>query len=396
LLFESIFFSLIFIFTGVFSKKKKKKNVPTIFCYNDIFLSRDSLVINENVSFFGVFVYFLYNAFAVGLLIFSYSYFLCYSNFLTFFDLFLFLNGLTSNNFFVKEAFSFHFCITLFFVFIFFSFFIFKIGLFPFHNWVIRLLMSLNYYSLFILLVLFKFIVFFTFIKVLYACFYSVAFYLQNIFFIICIITLIIGSAGIYLQYNIRKFLAYSTLTHSSYIISSLFCDSPYGLYGAVIYLLVYLVSTSAFLFFGLFTFNFLKKKSIFSFLELSEIGYYKKPYYAIIILLFSMAGLPPLAGFWVKLYVLESLVEQNTFLSWLLILVIVLTTCITTIGYLRIIKIFFLKPKQNVSFISIYPGSYLFIIRFLSFFLMFFFIGLIFIHPDNFLDVYLYFRLNF
>jgi NADH-quinone oxidoreductase subunit N len=256
--------------------------------------------------------------------------------------------------------------------------------------------MSLNYYSLFILLVLFKFVVFFTLIKVIYSCFYPVIFYLQNIFFIICSITLLIGAMGIYLQYNIRKFLTYSTLTHSSYIVSSLFCDSPYGLYSAMVYLIVYLISTSAFLFFGSFTYNLSKKKSIFSFLELAEIGYYKRPYFVVVLLLFSMAGLPPLAGFWVKLYVLECLVVQNTFFSWVLVFIIIVTTCITTIGYLRIIKIFFLKTKCVGGDISLYHGSYFVISRLLSFFFIFFFLVLICWNPETFLEFYLYFRLNF
>jgi NADH:ubiquinone oxidoreductase subunit 2 (subunit N) len=87
------------------------------------------------------------------------------------------------------------------------------------------------------------------------------------------------------------------------------------------------------------------------------------------------MIGIPPLAGFWAKIGVLESLLQLNTWLSNFLILIIILTTAFTTIGYLRIIKLFFIKNVYNINLnkIGLYSNFIYLQIYFCIFFLIFF-----------------------
>ena len=121
--------------------------------------------------------------------------------------------------------------IYLFFsIFLIFISLIIKLGFFPFHNWLLDLYNGFSYNLIFIMFIFQKPILFFLLYKIF--SFYSFFFYYNtiiiNFVILISIFSIIIGSIGIILQSNIKKFLAYSSLVTNSYLLLLLLNDYFY------------------------------------------------------------------------------------------------------------------------------------------------------------------------
>jgi NADH:ubiquinone oxidoreductase subunit 2 (subunit N) len=364
---ETIFFCLIFVFTGIFFRINLNFNN---LAKNDIYIKTNNSYSKNLKNFFlqqksffaisGTITYFLYNAFALGLFLLAISFFFIFAETLSFFDFFLYLRTLLVNSIFIDQLWHYSNInknIIIFFSFLFFIFFFFKVGLFPFHSWVIKIIMNLNYFSLIFLFIPYKIIIYFFLIYF----YYHIVLYLniEMFFFLLASLTIVVGSFGLILQYNIRKFLAYSTITHTGYIIGILACGTINSFQAVILYLIVYLITLYGFFLIIAFSKKKNSNRPVISFLEFSNIlGVRINIWKHLLLLLFSLLGVPPLAGFWVKLNILEQLLITNTIWSFLLVFCIIVTTGLSTIGYLRIIKIFFFKTKyiQEFSRILLYP----------------------------------------
>ncbi len=399
MLFECVFFCLIPLMSSGYVQSVKKwdytydllinkTSYKTILTqYNTI---KNATISYSSLSTFGTIQYFLYNAFFLGIYIFAISFLFFYTRSFSYFELYSIL------------SYSVSFKISLFLVFCFFciiSMICFKMGIVPYHGWMLAVFSNINIVPLMLLLLPFKLAIFSTGIRLFFGLLHPYLFLLQPILFCMAYLSMIVGAFGMFIQLDIRKFLLYSTINHSGYILISMCSGSVFGLKATILYVIIYIISTLGFLIFIGSTINTKTNKPFTNFMEIacsSNLTIF--PFIAFFIILLSMAGIPPLAGFWGKFYVLETLYSFG-FIGWIGILIIIFTSTVTVVGYLRVIKFFFIDHTITT---TILVKSYnMFCLRVLFFvvcFLVFFQLLILFHYHyfgnEIFYKVYCFFRL--
>jgi len=182
-----------------------------------------------------------------------------------------------------------------------------------------------------------------------------------QILYLVSIISLILGSIAAVNQNNIKRLLAYSSISHMGFILIGILTGNELGIKSAQLYISIYMVSIL-----GIFTCLLcLKNKVNGIYLEniKSYSGLLKKDSFlsfSFAIFLFSLAGLPPLSGFFGKLYILISAIESDLYL---LAVIAVITSVISAFYYLRIIKVMFFDNPVNEIYTNISVISKLIIV---------------------------------
>ena len=160
----------------------------------------------------------------------------------------------------------------------------------------------------------------------------------QLIIIFISIASMILGAVAAIIQKNIKRLLAYSSIGHVGYALAGVATGVISGYESSIIYISIYVVMNI-----GAFSCLYLLKKDGEYRENISDLsGLSKKqPLLAIsfLIILFSLAGIPPLAGFFAKFYVFTAVIEQK---MYALAIIGLLTTVISAFYYLRIIKIIY------------------------------------------------------
>jgi NADH-quinone oxidoreductase subunit N len=166
----------------------------------------------------------------------------------------------------------------------------------------------------------------------------------QTIIIFLSIASMILGALTAIGQNNIKRLMAYSTIGHMGYALAGLATGTNQGIQSTIIYLTIYLVMNL-----GAFGCIFMMKRENVFYENINDLSGLSKnhPILAIsfLIILFSLAGIPPLAGFFAKFYIFMAVIEAKMYAFAIIGLV---TTVISTFYYLRIIKvIYFDKPKK-------------------------------------------------
>ena len=160
----------------------------------------------------------------------------------------------------------------------------------------------------------------------------------QLIIIFISIASMILGAVAAIVQKNIKRLLAYSSIGHVGYALAGVATGVVSGYESSIIYISIYVVMNI-----GAFSCLYLLKKDGEYRENISDLsGLSKKqPLLAIsfLVILFSLAGIPPLAGFFAKFYVFTAVIEQK---MYALAIIGLLTTVISAFYYLRIIKIIY------------------------------------------------------
>ena len=180
----------------------------------------------------------------------------------------------------------------------------------------------------------------------------------QQIIIFISIASMILAAFAAIAQTNIKRLMAYSSIGHIGYALIGIACVSNEGLRSLLVYLMIYLVMNIA-----VFSFILSMKRKDEYFENISDLsGLYKNhPFASVMISLtmFSLAGIPPLAGFFGKFYIFMSAIESNMFA---LSIIGVLASVIGAFYYLRIVKIiYFDEPQEKFDGLSIRSLSFLF-----------------------------------
>ena len=168
----------------------------------------------------------------------------------------------------------------------------------------------------------------------------------QLIIIFISIASMILGAVAAIVQKNIKRLLAYSSIGHVGYALAGVATGVISGYESSIIYISIYVVMNI-----GAFSCLYLLKKDGEYRENISDLsGLSKKqPLLAIsfLVILFSLAGIPPLAGFFAKFYVFTAVIEQK---MYALAIIGLLTTVISAFYYLRIIKIIYFDDS-SISF---------------------------------------------
>ena len=192
----------------------------------------------------------------------------------------------------------------------------------------------------------------------------------QTILVFISIASMFLGAVAAMKQTNIKRLMAYSSIGHIGYALAAVSTGSISGYSSAITYITIYAIMNI-----GAFGCIFLMKKDGIYTEEINDLsGISKKnPLIAMsfLIILFSLAGIPPLGGFFAKFYVFMSVIENE---MYALAIVGLLTTVISAFYYLRIIKIIYFdeieKKFDQVKSINITSSIFISCFILITFFL--------------------------
>ncbi|HED40539.1 MAG TPA: NADH-quinone oxidoreductase subunit NuoN [Chromatiales bacterium] len=174
----------------------------------------------------------------------------------------------------------------------------------------------------------------------------------QDMLIILAVLSIIIGNVIAIAQSNIKRMLAYSTISHIGFLILGVIAGTSDGYAASMFYVIVYaLMSLAAFGMIMLLSRKGFEADTLDDFKGLNQ----RSPWFAFMMLitLFSMAGVPPTVGFYAKLAVLSAVVDIG--LVWLAVLAVIFSV-IGAFYYLRVIKfMYFDKAVDNTPINSAY-----------------------------------------
>jgi NADH-quinone oxidoreductase subunit N len=221
--------------------------------------------------------------------------------------------------------------------------FAFKISVVPFHLWTADVYEGAPVAVTSFLSVISKGAVLFVFVSVLYTVFKPMAEAWYNMLFILSILTILIGNLFALRQENFKRFLAFSSIAQVGFILIGITGSSQVGSTSVVYFVLIYIFSNLA-------AFGVISLVSALTGKE--SIGDYKGFYqtnpaltWILTIALFSLAGVPPTAGFFGKFFLLMAGAGKG---NWTLIVIAALNMVISFYYYLRIVKAMFMDKNEQ------------------------------------------------
>jgi NADH-quinone oxidoreductase subunit N len=169
-----------------------------------------------------------------------------------------------------------------------------------------------------------------------------------------------VGAFGAIMQKDLKRMMAYSSIAHMGYALAGLAAGTQQGAAGVMIYMTTYIFMGA-----GTFSIILMMRRDGLPVQKLSDLAGLSSthPYWAfgLMVFMFSMAGIPPLAGFFAKWYVFLAAVNAGLIP---LAIIGVLTSVIGAFYYLRIIKLMYFEdvnqpldtnaPKENIIILSV------------------------------------------
>ena len=183
------------------------------------------------------------------------------------------------------------------------------------------------------------------FIRFLYVPFIDLFDQWQSIIVFISIASMLLGSFAAIGQTNIKRLIAYSSIGHIGYALAGLAVGTNLGIQSSIVYITIYLIMNL-----GFFSCLLMLKRNDVYYESINDLSGLSKNHPIIslcfLVQLFSLAGIPPLAGFFAKFYIFIAVIEQS---MYFLAIVGLLATVVSAFYYLRIIKIiYFDKPNDK------------------------------------------------
>ncbi len=208
------------------------------------------------------------------------------------------------------------------------------------------------------------------FIKFMYLPFRDVLNQWQYILVFMSIASMILGAVAAIGQTNIKRLMAYSSIGHIGYAIAGIAAGTENGFKSTLIYISIYVAMNI-----GAFACILLMKREGKYVEEIEELSGVSKNHpmmsFGLLIILFSLAGIPPLAGFFAKFYIFMAVIESE---MYTLAIVGLVTTVLSAFYYIRIIKVMYFdvpkKPFEKFVDYRIHGPIFLSCILLVSFFI--------------------------
>ncbi|MFQ5935529.1 MAG: NADH-quinone oxidoreductase subunit NuoN [Acidiferrobacterales bacterium] len=166
----------------------------------------------------------------------------------------------------------------------------------------------------------------------------------QDMLVILSVLSMAIGNIVAIAQSNIKRMLAYSSISHMGFFLLGVVNAGPNGYSSALFYVIVYAVMSL-----GAFGMVILLSRAGFEAERLDDFRglNQRSPWYAFIMLLlmFSMAGVPPTVGFYAKLLVIQSVIQAD--MIWLAVVAVILAV-IGAYYYLRVIRLMYFEDAEE------------------------------------------------
>jgi len=166
----------------------------------------------------------------------------------------------------------------------------------------------------------------------------------QPILIFISLSSMILGAVAAIGQSNIKRLIAYSSIGHIGFALAGISTNTLTGYSSSIAYITIYVIMNL-----GIFACIFLMKKDGRYCENLTDLSGISKRHpmlsISLLIILFSLAGIPPLAGFFAKFYIFMSVIESK---MYMLAIIGLLSTVISAFYYLRIIKIIYFDDASK------------------------------------------------
>ena len=222
----------------------------------------------------------------------------------------------------------------------------FKLSLVPFHLWTADVYQGAPTAVTSFLSVVSKGAAAFAFFIIFTQCFgqvYSDAW--EWMMYAVIILTITIGNLFAIRQKNMKRFMAFSSISQAGYIMLGVMASQTLGLSALIFYVFVYVVSNlGAFL-----VINTIEENT--GYLSMDDYnGLHKSnPWlsFAMTLAMFSLAGIPPFAGFFSKILIFTSVTSTNSWALYMLVLVALINTIISLYYYLLVVKAMWISPDE-------------------------------------------------
>ncbi len=230
----------------------------------------------------------------------------------------------------------------------------FKISLVPFHLWAPDTYQGAPTNVTLYLSTISKGAAVFALMTILYKVFPALSDIWQNMIWVIILLTITVGNLFALRQNNLKRFLAFSSISQAGYIMLSVFTGTSAGMAATIFYIFVYIFSNLAA--FGVIS-AIEDKTGKVNMTDYNGL-YYTNPKLslAMMVAMFSLGGIPFAAGFFSKLFVFRAAMEQG---HVLLVFLAFLNTVISLYYYLLVVKAMFIN-KNNSPLESVTTDGYL------------------------------------
>jgi len=219
----------------------------------------------------------------------------------------------------------------------------FKISIVPFHLWTADVYEGAPVNITSYLSVISKGAALFIFIILLFTVFPVIISTWQKLIYVSAVLTMTVGNLFAVRQQNLKRFLAFSSISQAGYILLGLIGGNQLGMASVIYYILVYIFSNLAV--FGVVAAisNSSGKESIDEYNGL----YKTNPGLSLVMLLglFSLAGIPPFAGFFGKFFLFTAAAQKG---FYILVLIAVLNTIISLYYYLLVVRAMFINKGET------------------------------------------------
>ena len=220
----------------------------------------------------------------------------------------------------------------------------FKLSLVPFHLWTADVYQGAPTAVTSFLSVVSKGAAAFAFFIIFTQCFGAVfADAWEWMMYAVIILTITVGNLFAIRQKNMKRFMAFSSISQAGYIMLGVMASQTLGLSALMFYVFVYVVSNlGAFL-----VINTIEEQT--GYLSMDDYnGLHKtNPWlsFAMTLAMFSLAGIPPFAGFFSKILIFTSVTSTNSWALYMLVLVALINTIISLYYYLLVVKAMWISP---------------------------------------------------
>jgi len=252
--------------------------------------------------------------------------------------------GTTGSTYFseVAQAYTSSNLQTLAFIF-FFAGMAFKISIVPFHLWTADVYEGAPVNVTSYLSVISKGAAVFIFTIVLFTVFRTITNVWQDVVYITAVLTMTIGNLFAIRQKNLKRFLAFSSISQAGFIFLGIIGGNKLGMTSVVYFMLIYIFSNLGA--FGVI--SAISNKTGKEDMNDYDGLYLTNPKLSLVMMLalFSLAGIPPVAGFFGKFFLFTAAAQQGFFI---LILIAVLNTIISLYYYLLVVKAMFINKSEN------------------------------------------------
>lgn len=181
-------------------------------------------------------------------------------------------------------------------------------------------------------------------IKLVMGPFYALAEQWQQVVYALSVASMLVGAFAGLVQKNIKRLIAYSSIGNIGYALMGVVAVSPDGVSATFLYLALYMVMTA-----GAFAVVLSMRRGDVMLVNVSDYAGLSqtRPYaaYAFAALLFSMSGIPPLAGFFGKLAVFQAAIDAELYY---LAVIGVVSSVVAAFYYLRVIKVMFFDAVED------------------------------------------------